>query len=85
MPSMQPVSVAFSPDGTRAPFRLFHPKGNSLTLDAAAAARSSLLGLVRAQLPRLERLYLEDLMQTADAVEGITAFLEKRSPRWSGR
>jgi hypothetical protein len=34
-------------------------------------------------LPVLERLYHDQLMEQADAVEGIRAFLEKRQPRWS--
>ncbi len=36
-------------------------------------------GLVRA-----EKLYLDELMKTADAQEGIRAFMEKRQPKWSG-
>jgi len=32
-----------------------------------------------------ERLYVQDLMRTGDAVEGLTAFLEKRKPVWSHR
>jgi cyclohexa-1,5-dienecarbonyl-CoA hydratase len=32
-----------------------------------------------------ERLYLDDLMGTADAIEGLTSFLEKRSPVWTHR
>ena len=52
---------------------------------AAAAARHGLRQHVRAVLPELERLYLNDLMQTRDAVEGIAAFLEKRVPRWTDR
>jgi cyclohexa-1,5-dienecarbonyl-CoA hydratase len=33
-------------------------------------------------LPELESLYLQDLMKTPDAIEGIVAFLEKRAPDW---
>jgi len=40
---------------------------------------------VRQLLPALEQLYLRDLMDTLDAPEGITAFLEKRAPRWTDR
>jgi cyclohexa-1,5-dienecarbonyl-CoA hydratase len=49
---------------------------------AAAAARAGLRAQVRTVLPEVERLYLEDLMRTHDAVEGINAFLEKRTPAW---
>lgn len=34
------------------------------------------------ELPRLEQQYLEELMATEDAVEGIQAFLDKRKPIW---
>jgi cyclohexa-1,5-dienecarbonyl-CoA hydratase len=33
-------------------------------------------------LARVEKIYLEELMQTEDAREGVQAFLEKREPRW---
>jgi cyclohexa-1,5-dienecarbonyl-CoA hydratase len=34
-------------------------------------------------LARAEKIYLEELMKTADAQEGIRAFMEKRAPKWS--
>jgi cyclohexa-1,5-dienecarbonyl-CoA hydratase len=36
-------------------------------------------------LARAEKIYLEELMKTADAKEGITAFLDKRKPKWAGK
>ena len=36
-------------------------------------------------LARAEKIYFDDLMKTADAHEGIRAFLEKRSPKWTGK
>jgi cyclohexa-1,5-dienecarbonyl-CoA hydratase len=36
-------------------------------------------------LARAEKIYLEELMKTADVEEGINAFLEKRSPVWKGK
>jgi cyclohexa-1,5-dienecarbonyl-CoA hydratase len=36
-------------------------------------------------LARAEKIYLEELMKTADAQEGIRAFIEKREPKWVGK
>jgi cyclohexa-1,5-dienecarbonyl-CoA hydratase len=36
-------------------------------------------------LARAERIYFDELMKTADANEGIRAFLEKRKPKWTGK
>jgi len=33
-------------------------------------------------LDEVEKLYLEELMATHDAREGVAAFLEKREPSW---
>jgi cyclohexa-1,5-dienecarbonyl-CoA hydratase len=36
-------------------------------------------------LSRAEKIYLDELMQTDDAKEGIQSFIEKRKPVWKGR
>jgi len=36
-------------------------------------------------LARAEKVYLEELISTADAREGIIAFLDKRTPKWTGK
>jgi cyclohexa-1,5-dienecarbonyl-CoA hydratase len=36
-------------------------------------------------LARAEEIYLNDLIKTEDAQEGIRAWMEKRDPRWKGK
>jgi cyclohexa-1,5-dienecarbonyl-CoA hydratase len=36
-------------------------------------------------LARAEKIYLEELIRTEDAREGIRAFLQKREPQWTGK
>ncbi len=36
-------------------------------------------------LARVERIYLDELMTTEDAHEGLSAFLAKRAPQWKNR
>lgn len=49
---------------------------------AVKAARSSFNKKIKEMLPRLEDMYLNSLMETEDANEGINSFLEKRKPVW---
>ncbi len=49
---------------------------------AVTAARHDYIARVREKLQAVEALYLNELMKTSDAVEGLNAFLEKRKPVW---
>jgi cyclohexa-1,5-dienecarbonyl-CoA hydratase len=49
---------------------------------AFRAVRGGLRARLAAEVPVVERLYLDGLMSTHDAVEGLQAFLEKRAPAW---
>lgn len=52
---------------------------------AVAAARLTVRAQAEPALDRAERDYLSGLLQSKDAVEGVTAFMEKRAPRWEDR
>lgn len=49
------------------------------------ALRAGTASARRAALRSSGRIYVDELMATADAVEGLTAFLDKRTPEWTGR
>lgn len=49
---------------------------------AVTAARSDYVERIRSKLEKVERLYIDELMQTNDPLEGLNAFLEKRKPTW---
>jgi len=58
------------------------PKSASSLRIANEAAMTAIASYYDANIERVEKLYLERLMATHDAVEGIEAFLEKRPPVW---
>ena len=58
------------------------PRSASSLRHAARAVRSGMRDRVADDLAEVERQYLTGLMATHDAVEGLTAFLEKRPPQW---
>ena len=49
---------------------------------ALRAARLARIEAIRAGLAAVEKLYLQGLMNTRDANEGLTAFLARRPPVW---
>ena len=63
--------------------RYLAPRSAAALRHAATAARLDLSMRVAQTLPALERLYLNDLMRTADAVEGVDAFMNRRQPSWT--
>jgi cyclohexa-1,5-dienecarbonyl-CoA hydratase len=58
------------------------PKSAAALRFAVRAARTTWTQTFKQHLMDLEGIYLADLMRTADAVEGLEAFIEKRAPRW---
>lgn len=58
------------------------PRSASSLRFAHQAARLTVVNHYNATIPVLEKLYLESLMATADANEGIQSFIEKRKPEW---
>jgi len=64
-------------------------KLRDLSASALAMARAALdVGRRKnfeAALTEVENLYLHELMRTADANEGVRAFMEKRKPKWRNK
>jgi cyclohexa-1,5-dienecarbonyl-CoA hydratase len=83
------ASAAISPNGLQKRVNSTLQRLQELSPAALAVTKKSLYawdsmhfdkGLVRA-----EKIYLEELMKTEDAQEGIRAFMEKRPPQWKGK
>lgn len=58
------------------------PKSASSLRFANLVVHSALSSHYQANIKPAEQMYIEELMKTADANEGIEAFLEKRDPEW---
>jgi cyclohexa-1,5-dienecarbonyl-CoA hydratase len=61
------------------------PKSAAALACAVSAARAPLVADVRRRLDELVSLYVDRLMRTRDANEGIAAFLARRQPQWEHR
>jgi len=61
------------------------PKSASSLRHAVKAARLDYVTRVKNKIRAVERLYLDELMATHDAVAGLEAFIAKRSPQWQHR
>jgi cyclohexa-1,5-dienecarbonyl-CoA hydratase len=79
--------VADDPAAAAAAYFEKHLAGKSAAslAHAVRAAREPFAELARARLDDVEALYLEKLMATRDAKEGLAAFMEKRAPKWEHR
>jgi cyclohexa-1,5-dienecarbonyl-CoA hydratase len=80
---------AIAADPERAALNYFDqhlkPKSSSSLRYAIKAARLDYAARVRAKIAAVERTYLDELMKTHDAVEGLEAFVAKRAAQWQHR
>jgi len=61
------------------------PKSAESLRFANRASRMSWVKNLNTALDNMERFYVDELMETDDANEGINSFLEKRKPQWKNR
>jgi cyclohexa-1,5-dienecarbonyl-CoA hydratase len=63
----------------------FLPKSASSLRYAVKAGRKSFNETLYRELETLEKMYIDELMETEDANEGIDSFLERRKPEWKDK
>jgi len=61
------------------------PKSASSLRHAVKAARLDYVVRVKDKIRTVEKLYLDELMATHDAVAGLEAFIAKKAPQWQHR
>jgi cyclohexa-1,5-dienecarbonyl-CoA hydratase len=61
------------------------PHSASALRRTVRASRKDYVERIRAKIEWVERYYLDDLMRLEDPIEGLTAFMEKRPPKWRDR
>ena len=80
------IATETAADPTRAALAYFDAhlktKSASSLRYAVKAARLDYVARVKAKLKSVEELYLDELMTTHDAVEGLEAFIAKRAAQW---
>jgi cyclohexa-1,5-dienecarbonyl-CoA hydratase len=61
--------------------------GHSTTVlrHAVKAARGEFAATVGGRLDDMEKIYLDGLMNTHDAIEGLQAFIDKRPAKWENK
>ena len=83
------MALAAAADPERAALSYFdehlRPKSASSLRYAVKAARWDFVKRVAAKIEAVERIYLDELMKTHDAVEGLEAFIGKRTAQWQHR
>jgi len=85
--AMGMAQVAADPEAAALSYFTEHlkPKSASSLRFAVRAARCDYAARVRAKVERVERMYLDELMKSHDAVEGLEAFVGKRAAQWQHR
>jgi len=65
---------------------LLAPEGENATAnDLVIAVRGPVVATAKRRLDELVNLYIDTLMKTRDANEGIAAFIARRQPQWEHR
>jgi cyclohexa-1,5-dienecarbonyl-CoA hydratase len=60
------------------------PRSEVIVGPAARATRQVFISAAEAAILDAEKTYLDEVLPTNDAREGVRAFMEKRAPRWAG-